>query len=103
MESAFLLFNSCTFLDNTADFGGGIHVSLLSVAGTCCYHRHTSFIIEDPESVISLTSRSIFTNGQSTIVNNTTPLNGGGMYLDGQSYISTANGGHVTFAGNVCS
>ena len=42
----------------------------------------------------------IFTKGQSIIANNSSPTDGGGIYLDIGSYLTTSNGGHVRFINN---
>ena len=44
--------------------------------------------------------RVIFTEGHSIIANNSSPGDGGGMYLDQESHLSTNNTGHVSFINN---
>ena len=43
----------------------------------------------------------IFTEGHSTVANNTSPTNGGGIHLGQDSYLTTSNGGHVSFIDNI--
>ena len=42
----------------------------------------------------------IFTEGHSVIANNSSPTDGGGIYLDIGSSLTTTNGGHVSFINN---
>ena len=42
----------------------------------------------------------IFTDGHSIVANNSSPTNGGGIYLGRDSYLTTSNGGHVSFINN---
>ena len=42
----------------------------------------------------------VFTKGNSVIANNSSPLNGGGIYLGKRTYLTTSNGGHVSFINN---
>ena len=42
----------------------------------------------------------VFTEGHSIIANNSSPNDGGGIYLGKDSYLTTSNGGHVTFINN---
>ena len=53
-------------------------------------------------SAIETTGRCkiIFTEGHSVIANNSSPTDGGGMYLDIGSSLTTTNGGHVSFINN---
>ena len=42
----------------------------------------------------------VFTEGQSIVANNSSPTDGGGIYLAENSYLTTSNGGHVNFINN---
>ena len=42
----------------------------------------------------------IFTKGNSIIANNSSPTDGGGIFLGKSSYLTTGNGGHVSFISN---
>ena len=42
----------------------------------------------------------VFTEGHSIIANNSSPIDGGGIYLSSISYLTTRNGGHVSFINN---
>ena len=42
----------------------------------------------------------VFIEGTSIIANNSSPDDGGGIYLDKDSYLTTSNGGHVSFINN---
>ena len=42
----------------------------------------------------------IFINGYSIIANNSSPTDGGGIYLGKDCYLTTSNGGHVSFINN---
>ena len=42
----------------------------------------------------------VFTEGHSIIANNSSPTDGGGIYLGKDSYLTTSNGGHVSFINN---
>ena len=41
-----------------------------------------------------------FTEGHSVVANNSSPTNGGGIYLGMDSHLATSNGGHVQFINN---
>ena len=45
-------------------------------------------------------TKVIFTEGHSIIANNISPADGGGIYLGKDSYLTTSNGGHVSFINN---
>ena len=42
----------------------------------------------------------IFTEGHSIVANNSSPTDGGGIYLVTDAYLTTSNGGHVSFINN---
>ena len=42
----------------------------------------------------------VFTEGHSIVANNSSPSDGGGIYLGKDSYLTTSNGGHVSFINN---
>ena len=42
----------------------------------------------------------VFTDGHSIVANNSSPADGGGIYLGKDSYLTTSNGGNVTFLNN---
>ena len=42
----------------------------------------------------------VFTEGHSVVANNSSPTDGGGIFLGTQSYLTTSNGGHVSFINN---
>ena len=43
---------------------------------------------------------AVFTEGHSIVANNSSPSDGGGIYLGKDSYLTTSNGGHVSFINN---
>ena len=42
----------------------------------------------------------VFTEGHSIVANNSSPTDGGGIYLGKDCYLTTSNGGHVSFINN---
>ena len=56
-------------------------------------NNHGSGILIDRVTVI-------FTEGHSIVANNSSPTDGGGIFLSENSYLTTSNGGHVSFINN---
>ena len=56
-------------------------------------NNHGSGILIDRVTVI-------FTEGHSIVANNSSPTDGGGIFLSDNSYLTTSNGGHVSFINN---
>ena len=116
------------FANNTCSLdGGGLYVASLYGTGiyinTCVTNstftnnnRHGLFLRCDIDSkailsrvIVSNNKNSgievdhatvTFTEGHSIVANNSSPTDGGGIYLGKDSYLTTSNGGHVSFINN---
>ena len=79
-------------------------------SGLMLYSDHDIQIIKLSQVTISNNNGSgllaihhctvVFIEGTSIIANNSSPDDGGGIYLDKDSYLTTSNGGHVSFINN---
>ena len=79
--------------------GGGLAIVTYSNMDNCIIvnstfaNNHGSGILIDHVTVI-------FTEGHSIVANNSSPTDGGGIFLSENSYLTTSNGGHVSFINN---
>ena len=91
------------FTNNTvSSFGGGLYIHFdthidnnITIANSTFANNHGSGI------VILNRVTLIFTEGHSIVANNSSPTDGGGILLSGNSHLTTSNGGHVSFMNNI--
>ena len=91
--------NSACTNNAIAGYGGGLAIETYSNMDDCIIvnstfaNNHGSGILIDRVTVI-------FTEGHSIVANNSSPTDGGGIFLSDNSYLTTSNGGHVSFINN---
>ena len=91
--------NSACTNNAIAGYGGGLAIVTYSNMDNCIIvnstfaNNHGSGILIDHVTVI-------FTEGHSIVANNSSPTDGGGIFLSDNSYLTTSNGGHVSFINN---
>ena len=89
--------SACT--NNAIGYGGGLDIETYSNMDNCIIvnstfaNNHGSGILIDHVTVV-------FTEGHSIVANNSSPTDGGGIFLSENSYLTTSNGGHVSFINN---
>ena len=82
-------------------YGGGLYIQTYytNIMDNCIIvnsifaNNHGSGILIDRVTLI-------FTEGHSIVANNSSPTDGGGIFLSDNSYLTTSNGGHVSFINN---
>ena len=97
-----ITITNSAFTSNTVGkFGGGLYVdntgtnnNILIIANSTIANNHGSGIVLLHHVTL------IFTEGHSIVADNSSPADGGGVFLSGNSYLTTSNGGHVSFINN---
>ena len=94
-----IINSACT--NNTVGYGGGLAIGTYfnmdnncTIVNSVFANNHGSGILI--ENHVTL----IFTEGHSIVANNSSPTDGGGIFLSDNSYLTTSNGGHVSFINN---
>ena len=90
------------FTSNTVEkWGGGLSIyadtdldSILTITNSTFANNKGSGIF----AIYHITV--VFTERRSIVANNSSPKDGGGILLSGNSYLTTSNGGHVSFINN---
>ena len=97
-----IIIGTSYFNNNTFDeLGGG-----LMVAGTvrCIYSNVTvinsTLTNNHGSGILARYTIVTFTEGHSIVANNSSPTDGGGIFLSEDCYLTTSNGGHVSFINN---
>ena len=97
-----IIISTSYFINNTFDeLGGG-----LMVAGTvrCIYSNITiinsTLTNNHGSGILAHYTMVTFTEGHSIVANNSSPTDGGGIFLSEDCYLTTSNGGHVSFINN---
>ena len=98
-----ITITNSAFTNNTVyyAYGGGLCIETntnidknINIANSTFANNHGSGII------VLYRVTLIFTEGHSIVANNSSPTDGGGIFLAGNSYLTTSNGGHVSFINN---
>ena len=96
-----ITITSSVFTNNTVGFwGGGLYIYS---AGTDAHVIFSQVTISknNGSGIIAFNHVTVvFTEGHSIVANNSSPSVGGGIYLGKDSYLTTSNGGHVSFINN---
>ena len=97
-----IIISTSYFINNTFhELGGGV-----VVAGTvrCIYNNITiinsTLTNNHGSGIIARYTMVTFTEGHSIVANNSSPTDGGGIFLSEDCYLTTSNGGHVSFINN---
>ena len=97
-----IIISTSYFINNTFhELGGG-----LTVFGTvrCIYSNITiinsTLTNNHGSGIIARYTIVTFTEGHSIVANNSSPTDGGGIFLSEDCYLTTSNGGHVSFINN---
>ena len=88
------------FTNNTFGYGGGgLCIETGSSINNNVTIANSTFANNNNGSGIQVLNRVtlIFTEGHSIVANNSSPTDGGGIFLAGNSYLTTSKGGHVSF------
>ena len=91
------------FTNNTFGYGGGgLCIETGSSINNNVTIANSTFANNNNGSGIQVLNRVtlIFTEGHSIVANNSSPTDGGGIFLAGNSYLTTSKGGHVSFIDN---
>ena len=86
------------FTDNTVNggHGGGLGIDqgyIVIIASIFANNYGSGIMVHRYATVV-------FTEGRSIIANNSSPTDGGGIYLGEDCYLTTSNGGHASFINN---
>ena len=97
-----IIISTSYFINNTFyELGGG-----LMVAGSvrCIYNNITiinsTLTNNHGSGILAHYTIVKFTEGHSIVANNSSPTDGGGIFLGEDCYLTTSNGGHVSFINN---
>ena len=95
-----ITITNSAFTNNTISrYGGGLAIQTYSNMDNCIIvnstfaNNHGSGILIDRVTLI-------FTEGHSIVANNSSPIDGGGIFLSENCYLTTSNGGHISFINN---
>ena len=101
-----IIITNITVTNNTIHNGGGLYVT----SGTYMHNNshvynvtitNSTFTSNIGPGIIALSHITVvFTEGHSIVANNSSPTDGGGIFLGKDCYLTTSNGGHVSFINN---
>ena len=98
-----ITITNSAFTNNTiGGYGGGLYVAINpSMDNICIIVKSSTFANNHGSGILILNHVTlIFTEGYSIVANNSSPTDGGGIFLTENSYLTTNNGGHVSFINN---
>ena len=98
-----ITITNSAFTNNTFGYGGGgLCIETGSSINNNITIANSTFANNNNGSGIQVLNRVtlIFTEGHSIVANNSSPTDGGGIFLAGNSYLTTSKGGHVSFINN---
>ena len=82
-------------------YGGGLAIQTYSnMDNIICIIVNSTFANNHGSGILIDHVTLIFTEGHSIVANNSSPIDGGGIFLSDNSYLTTSNGGHVSFINN---
>ena len=90
------------FTSNTVGlWGGGLSIYIDTDLDNILTITNSTFANNNGSGIFAINHITvIFTEGYSIVANNSSPKDGGGILLSGNSYLTTSNGGHVSFINN---
>ena len=91
--------NSACTNNAIGGYGGGLAIETYSNMDNCIIVNST-FANNHGSGILIGHVTLIFTEGHSIVANNSSPTDGGGISLSENSYLTTSNGGHVSFINN---
>ena len=95
-----ITITNSAFTNNTiGDYGGGLYI-VTDSDNNCIIVKSTFTNNHGSGILIANHVTLIFTEGHSIVANNSSPTDGGGIFLTENSYLTTSNGGHVSFINN---
>ena len=94
--------NSAFNNNKVGNYGGGLYIQTNGMTIENILTIAISMFANNGVSGISAINniKVIFTEGHSIVANNSSPTDGGGIFLAGNSHLTTSNGGHVSFINN---
>ena len=94
--------NSELTSNTVGQYGGGLYIQINGMIIENILTIAISTFANNGVSGISAINniKVIFTEGHSIVANNSSPTDGGGIFLAENSYLTTSNGGHVSFINN---
>ena len=95
-----ITITNSTFTNNAiGGHGGGLAIETFSNMDNCIIVNST-FANNHGSGILIGRVTVIFTEGHSIVANNSSPTDGGGIFLSENSHLTTSNGGHVSFINN---
>ena len=94
--------NSACTNNAIGGYGGGLLIATNSKTDSNinCIIVNSTFANNHGSGIFIDRVTLIFTEGHSIVANNSSPTDGGGIFLAENSYLTTSNGGHVSFINN---
>ena len=94
--------NSTLTSNTVGQYGGGLYIQIDGmIIDNILTIAISTFANNDVSGISAINNITvIFTEGHSIVANNSSPTDGGGIFLAGSSYLTTSNGGHVSFINN---
>ena len=94
--------NSACTNNAIGGYGGGLLIATNSKTDSNinCIIVNSTFANNHGSGILIDHVTLIFTEGHSIVANNSSPTDGGGIFLTENSYLTTSNGGHVSFINN---
>ena len=94
--------NSELTSNTVGQYGGGLYIQIDGmIIENILTIAISTFANNDVSGISAINNiKVIFTEGHSIVANNSSPTDGGGIFLAGSSYLTTSNGGHVSFINN---
>ena len=91
--------NSACTNNAIGGYGSGLYIENYSNMDNCIIVNST-FANNHGSGIFINHVTLIFTEGHSIVANNSSPTDGGGIFLSENSYLTTSNGGYVSFINN---
>ena len=89
------------FTSNTVAEGGGLVILPDTATNNDITITNSTFVNNYGSGIFAINQVTvIFTEGHSIVANNSSPTDGGGVFLGEDCYLTTSNGGHVSFINN---
>ena len=97
-----ITITNSTFTSNTVGrWGGGLSIYVDTDLDSILTITNSTFANNNGSGICAINHITVvFTEGHSIVANNSSPKDGGGILLSGNSHLTTSNGGHVSFINN---
>ena len=97
-----ITINNSAFTNNIVHvWGGGLYIYTDSDKDSIIMITNSYFANNYGSGISAINHVTlIFTEGHSIVAENSSPADGGGVFLSGNSFLTTSNGGHVSFINN---